>query len=82
MSTVIRMVRTGTTKKPRYRIVVADHSFPRDGRNIEILGSYNPFDRVKGLLVDREKVDGWVKKGARLSNTVMKLLKNTKTKTA
>jgi len=78
MSTVIRMVRTGTTKKPRYRIVVADHSFPRDGRNIEILGSYNPFDRVKGLIVDRVKVDEWVKKGARLSNTVMKLLKHTK----
>lgn len=78
MPTVIRMVRVGTTKKPRYRIVVADHSFPRDGRHIEILGHYNPFDRVKGLVIDRVKVDEWVKKGAKPSNTVLKLIKNTK----
>ncbi len=78
MPTVIRMVRTGTTKKPRYRIVVADHSFPRDGRNIEILGHYNPFDKVKGFVIDRGKVAEWVKKGAKPSNTVLKLLKNIK----
>ncbi len=77
MPTVIRMVRTGTTKKPRYRIVVADHSFPRDGRNIEILGNYNPFD--KKLAIDGAKVMEWIKKGAKPSNTVLKLLKNTKT---
>ena len=78
MATVIRMVRTGTTKKPRSRIVVADHSFPRDGRNIEILGSYNPFDKEKGLIIDAAKVTEWMKKGAKPSNTVLKLLKNTK----
>ena len=78
MPTVIRMVRVGTTKKPRYRIVVADHSFPRDGRNIEIVGNYNPFDKVKGLVINRVKVDEWIKKGAKPSNTVLKLLKNTK----
>jgi small subunit ribosomal protein S16 len=78
MSVVIRMTRIGTNKKPRYRIVAADSKFPRDGRNLEILGSFNPFDREKGLVVKADKISAWIKKGAKPSNTVAKLLKNAK----
>lgn len=78
MAVVIRMARIGTTKKPRYRIVAADSRFPKEGRNIENLGSYNPFDSEKGLAVKTEKISAWVKKGAKLSNTVKKLLSSAK----
>jgi len=78
MAVVIRMARVGTTKKPRYRIVVADSKFPKEGRNLAILGSYNPFDREKGLVVKADKISAWIKKGAQPSNTVAKLLKNAK----
>ena len=78
MAVVIRMTRFGTTKKPRYRIVAADQRFKRDGRCLEQLGSYNPIDREKGLVVKAEKISAWIKKGAQPSNTVAKLLKNAK----
>ncbi|MFH1823774.1 MAG: 30S ribosomal protein S16 [Candidatus Firestonebacteria bacterium] len=78
MAVVIRLSRVGAKSKPKYRIVVADSRFPRDGRNIEILGSFNPFDKEKGLNVKMDKVSGWLKKGAVLSNTIKKLLKKAK----
>ena len=78
MAVVIRLSRVGTVSKPRYRVVVADSRFPKEGRFVEILGSYNPFDKEKGFVVKAEKVSAWIKKGARPTNTVMKLLKNTK----
>ena len=78
MAVVIRFRRTGTKKKPRYRIVAIDKRFARDGRCIETLGNYNPFDREKGLTVNSEKVSSWIKKGAKLSNTLKKLFKKAK----
>jgi small subunit ribosomal protein S16 len=75
MSVTIRMTRHGAKKKPFYRIVVSDRRFPRDGRYIEQVGTYDP--RVKGgaIKLDREKVDSWIKKGAKPSQTVSELIK-------
>jgi len=75
---VIRMARIGTKSKPRYRIVVADSKFPKEGRNLAILGSYNPFAKENGVTVSSEKVSAWIKKGAQMSNRVAKVLKNAK----
>ena len=68
----------GTTRRPAYRVVVADSRSPRDGRFIEILGHYDPLTEPPTVKIDREKVQSWISKGAQPSNTVKKLIKNTK----
>jgi len=70
----IRLRREGKTKKPAYRVVVADSRAPRDGRFIEAIGYYNPLTRPPMLKIDGEKVSAWLKKGAQPSNTVRVLL--------
>jgi small subunit ribosomal protein S16 len=77
MATRIRLRRVGRKKLPLYRIVVADKQAPRDGRFIEILGTYDPSgvtaqDKVK---VDIEKARGWMAKGATPTETVESLLR-------
>jgi small subunit ribosomal protein S16 len=76
MATRIRLRRIGRKKVPLYRIVVAHGESPRDGRFIEILGTYNPkaapAEKVK---VDAEKARQWLAKGATPSDTVQSLLK-------
>jgi len=64
----------GTTRRPAYRVVVADSRSPRDGRFIEILGHYNPLTEPPTVKIDREKVQSWIAKGAQPSNTVKKLI--------
>jgi small subunit ribosomal protein S16 len=66
--------RTGKTKKPAYRIVVADARAPRDGRFIEIIGFYNPLTDPPKIHIETEKAVAWLKKGAQPSNTVRHLL--------
>ncbi|MEK7387951.1 MAG: 30S ribosomal protein S16 [candidate division NC10 bacterium] len=79
MAVSIRLRRTGTTKRPAYRVVVADSRSPRDGRFIEMLGHYNPLTQPPTVKIDRAKVEAWIRKGAQPSNTVKKLLANVKT---
>ncbi|HUK41360.1 MAG TPA: 30S ribosomal protein S16 [Candidatus Acidoferrales bacterium] len=74
MSVVIRLSRHGTKKKPYYRIVVSDRRFPRDGRYIEQVGTYDPSAKSGGVKLDREKVDSWIKQGAKPSQTVSELI--------
>jgi small subunit ribosomal protein S16 len=74
----IRLRRMGSTRRPSYRVVVADKRSPRDGRFIEILGHYNPLTSPPTVKIDREKVQSWISKGAQASNTVKKLIKNVK----
>jgi small subunit ribosomal protein S16 len=74
----IRLRRMGSTRRPSYRVVVADSRSPRDGRFIEILGHYNPLTSPPTVKIDREKVQSWISKGAQASNTVKKLIKNVK----
>ncbi|OGL04967.1 MAG: 30S ribosomal protein S16 [Candidatus Rokubacteria bacterium RIFCSPLOWO2_02_FULL_71_18] len=78
MAVTIRLRRTGTTRRPAYRVVVADSRSPRDGRFIEIIGHYSPLTQPPTVKIDRAKVEAWIKKGAQPSNTVKKLLANTK----
>ena len=77
MSTRIRLRRVGRKKLPLYRIVVADKESPRDGRFIEILGTYNPkLEGARKVTVDVEKAKSWLAKGATPTETVEALLKS------
>jgi small subunit ribosomal protein S16 len=68
----------GSTRRPSYRVVVADSHSPRDGRFIEIIGHYNPLTSPPTVKIDREKAQSWIAKGAQPSNTVKKLIANTR----
>ena len=77
MSTRIRLRKIGRKKLPLYRIVVADKESPRDGRFIEILGTYDPKQEgAKKVVVDVEKAKSWLAKGATPTDTVQSLLKS------
>jgi len=71
----IRLRRMGAKKAPFYRIVVADSRFPRDGRFIEEIGTYNPLKEPAEIKVDAEKAQDWIKNGAQPTDTVRSLLK-------
>jgi small subunit ribosomal protein S16 len=68
------MSRHGAKKKPFYRIVVSDQRYPRDGRYIEQVGTYDPRAKTGGVKLNREKIDAWIKKGAKPSQTVSELI--------
>ena len=74
MSVTIRLRREGSSKRPRYRVVVADSRAPRDGRFIEVIGHYNPVTQPPTVKIDRERASAWISKGAQPSNTVKKLI--------
>ena len=74
MAVHIRLRRTGTTKRPTYRVVVADSRAPRDGRFIEVIGHYNPLTEPPTIHIEKEKATAWLKKGAQPSNTVKHLM--------
>ncbi|GAA2981605.1 30S ribosomal protein S16 [Finegoldia magna] len=76
MSVKIRLKRMGAKKKPFNRIVVADSRCPRDGKFIEEIGYYNPLVEEKTVKVDSEKVQQWIKNGAKPTDTVDRLFKN------
>lgn len=76
MSVKIRLKRMGAKKKPFYRIVVADSRCPLDGKFIEEIGYYNPLVEEKTVKVDSEKVQQWIKNGAKPTDTVDRLFKN------
>jgi small subunit ribosomal protein S16 len=71
----IRLTRVGARNNPIWRVVATDQRSPRDGRFIEVLGHYNPQTDPSTIVLDEEKVRGWIKQGAQPSNTVKKLLK-------
>ena len=71
----IRLRRAGATKKPHYRVVVADSREPRDGRFVEVLGHYDPRKSPAIVKIDAERTDYWIGKGAQPSDTVRSLLK-------
>ena len=74
----IRLRRTGSTKRPYYRVVVADSQAWRDGRFVETLGHYDPRKQPAIVKIDQERAKYWIEKGARPSDTVRSLLKKTK----
>ena len=75
MSVRIRMTRMGAKKKPFYRLVAADSEAPRDGRFLDILGYYDPMKDPAVLKIHKEKVDYWLDKGARVSESAKAILK-------
>ena len=75
MAVVLRMTRRGAKKKPFYRIVAADSRSPRDGKFLEMMGTYDPLKSENNIKINAEKVTAWIKKGAKPSETVASLLK-------
>jgi small subunit ribosomal protein S16 len=71
----IRLRRTGTTKRPYYRVVVADSRAWRDGRFVEVLGHYDPRRKPAVVKIDAERAKYWIGQGAQASDTVRSLLK-------
>ena len=71
----IRLRRVGAKKAPFYRVVVADSRYPRDGRFIEEIGTYNPMVEPSSINIDGEKALAWIKNGAQPTDTVKVLLK-------
>ncbi|MEI8198618.1 MAG: 30S ribosomal protein S16 [Eubacteriales bacterium] len=75
MAVKIRLKRMGAKKAPFYRVVVADARYPRDGRFIEEIGTYNPLTEPSEIKIDAEAAQKWLKNGAQPTDTVRSLLK-------
>jgi small subunit ribosomal protein S16 len=71
---MIRLRRAGSKKRPFFRVVVTDSRAARDSSFVEILGHYNPRTKPAVVVIDRERVDYWVKKGAQPSDSVRTLM--------
>jgi len=71
---MIRLSRRGARKQPYYRIVVIEKDRARDGRSVEVVGTYNPRTSPASIELKRERIDYWTSKGARLSDRVKKLV--------
>ena len=84
MSAVLRLARGGAKKRPFYSIVVADSRTRRDGRFIERVGFYNPMakESEEGLRIVSDRLNHWISKGAQLSPTVARLVKQSAAKAA
>ena len=78
MSVKIRLTRHGGKKRPFYRIVVSDSRSPRDGKFIDQVGTYDPKAVSGGIKLDREKVERWLKRGAKPTQTVSEIIKKEK----
>lgn len=70
---MIRLARVGARKQPHYRIVVIEKARARNGRPVEVIGTYNPRTTPASIELKRDRVDYWVSKGAQLSERVNKL---------
>ena len=75
MAVKLRLMRMGKTKQPTYRVVAADSRSPRDGRFIEIVGTYEPRAEPSKVNIDNDKAIKWLTQGAQPTETVEKLLK-------
>ena len=71
---MIRLARVGARKQPYYRVVVIEKERARNGRPVEVVGTYNPRTEPASVEFKRERVDYWVSKGAQVSDTVSRLL--------
>ena len=74
MAVKIRLTRLGDKKSPFYRVIVADSRSPRDGKFIDILGTYNPLTNPAEIKIDNEKAQKWIKNGAQPTDTARNLL--------
>jgi small subunit ribosomal protein S16 len=74
MAVKVRLSRAGGRHRPFYRVVVADERAPRDGHFLELVGTYNPKTEPAQISLNRERIDYWLSKGAKASQTVSELL--------
>ncbi len=74
MAVKLRLMRMGKKKQPVYRVVAADSRFPRDGRFIEILGTYEPRVEPSRVVIDNARAVRWLREGAQPTETVARLL--------
>lgn len=74
MAVKIRLTRMGDKKTPFYRVVVADSTSPRDGKYIDLLGTYNPLTNPAEIKIDSEKAQKWLKNGAQPTETAKSIL--------
>ena len=72
---MIRLARFGAKKKPFYRIVVIEKERARNGRNLEVVGHYNPLSNPAKVDLKHDRLDHWTKSGAQMSETVKRLVK-------
>ena len=70
---MIRLARVGARKQPYYRVVVIEKERARDGRSVEVVGTYNPRTNPASIDLKRERIEHWVGKGAKMSETVARL---------
>ena len=75
MSVRVRLTRVGSKKNPIWRVVVSDQRSPRDGRFIETIGHYNPQTDPSTIVIDEERFQHWVSRGAQPTNTVKQLVR-------
>src|SRR5436305_7531584 len=75
MAVSIRLRREGTTNRPYYKVVVADSRSPRDGKFIEIIGTYDPKKEGHNSTLKMDRIEHWISKGAQPSDTVRSLIK-------
>jgi small subunit ribosomal protein S16 len=75
MAVRVRLTRVGSNKNPIWRVVVADQRSPRDGRFIEAIGHYNPQTEPSTIVLDRERLEHWLARGAQPTGTVKQLMK-------
>jgi len=73
---MIRLARFGAKKKPFYRVVVIEKERARNGRNLEVVGHYNPLADPAKVELNHERIDYWTTHGAQVSDTVARLIKN------
>lgn len=73
---MIRLARFGAKKKPFYRVVVIEKEKARNGRNVEVVGHYNPRTTPAMVQLDHDRITHWVNNGAQMSDTVARLVKN------
>jgi small subunit ribosomal protein S16 len=71
---MIRLARVGARKQPHYRVVVIEKDRARNGRSVEVVGTYNPRTNPASVEFKRERIDYWTAKGAQISETVARLL--------
>jgi small subunit ribosomal protein S16 len=71
---MIRLARVGARKQPHYRVVVIEKERARNGRSVEVVGTYNPRTNPASVLLKRDRIDHWVAKGAKMSQTVARLV--------
>ena len=75
MAVRVRLTRVGSKKNPIWRVVVADQRSPRDGRFIETIGHYNPQTEPSTIVIDEERLQHWIERGAQPSGPVKQLAK-------